>query len=83
MKTAYITKYALTFGIYSTKGEVSGDMFIQKARENGRLGQYFHGYEWHLSKEEALAHAEEMRIRKLTSLDKQAKKISQLKFDIK
>ncbi|WP_313677091.1 hypothetical protein [Pantoea vagans] len=83
MKTAYITKYALTFGIYSTKGEVHDDTFVQKAREIGEFDQYFHGNEWHLSKEEALAHAEEMRIRKLKSLDKQAKKISQLKFNIK
>jgi len=83
VKVAYITKYALTFGIYSTKGEVSGDTFIQKARESGEFDQYFHGNEWHLSKEEALAHAEEMRIRKLKSLDNQIKKISRLKFEVK
>lgn len=83
MKTAYITKYALTFGIYSTKGEISGDMFIQKARESGEFDQYFHGKDWHLSKEEALAQAEEMRVKKLKSLEKQIKKISLLIFDIK
>ncbi|MBN1088078.1 hypothetical protein [Pantoea sp. 1B4] len=83
MKVAYITKYALTFGIYSTKGEISDDTFIQKAQQRGEFDQYFHGNEWHLSKEEAMAHAEEMRIRKLKSLDKQIKKISLLKFDVK
>ncbi|WP_448309578.1 hypothetical protein [Pantoea sp. PGP6] len=83
MKTAYITKYALTFGIYVAKGEVRDDMFIQKAQQPSEFNQYFHGNEWHLSKEEALARAEEMRIRKLKSLDAQIKKVSLLTFDIK
>jgi len=80
---AFITKYALTTGIYKAAGEVRDDAFKQLRTGSGNFDQYFHGKDWHLTEEEAIARAEEMRIRKLKSLDAQIKKISLLKFDIK
>lgn len=83
MTTAYITKYALTTGIYKTEGTAKDGMFVQPSQGLGTFPCYFHGKEWHLTKEDAIAHAEEMRIKKLKSIDKQMKKISALKFTIK
>lgn len=83
MTIAYITKYALTTGIYKTEGAAEGDMFVQPPQGHGTFPCYYHDKEWHLTKEEAIARSEEMRIKKLQSLDKQMKKISALKFIIK
>lgn len=85
MTIVYITKYALTTGVYSAEADVNGDMAVQAVqREKGSVyAQYFHGKDWHLTEDEALDRAEEMRIAKLKSLDKQMKKISALKFTIK
>ena len=83
MTIAFITKYALTTGIYKVEGEVKDDMFKQLRNGSGAFDQYFFGKDWHLTEEGAIARAEEMRIRKLKSLDAQIKKISLLKFDIK
>lgn len=82
MTIVYITKYALTTGVYSAEADVNGDMAVQRAKGSG-YAQYFHGKDWHLTEYEALDRAEEMRIAKLKSLDKQMKKISALKFTIK
>jgi hypothetical protein len=41
------------------------------------------GTDAHLTKASALARAEEMRITKLKSLDKQMKKVSAMKFEVK
>lgn len=82
MTIVYITKYALTTGVYSAEADVKDDMAVQLAK--GSLhAQYFHGKDWHLTEDEALDRAEEMCIAKLKSLDKQMKKISALKFTIK
>ena len=84
MTKAYITKYALTEGVYEVCGDLSeftGGLFVEKI-----LGVYpqYHGRgDWHLTPEAAIAKAEEMRIKKLQSLDKQMKKLSALKFEIK
>ncbi|MFU9138489.1 hypothetical protein [Erwinia tasmaniensis] len=81
MTKAYITKYALTKGIYEAQGRLSEyfpDMFIEE-----HYRQHHHGNDWHITLEDAISRAEEMRIKKLQSLDKQMKKLSALKFEIK
>lgn len=82
MTIVYITKYALTTGVYSAEADVNGDMAVQRAKGSG-YAQYLHGKDWHLTEDEALDRAEEMRIAKLKSLFKQIKKISALKLTIK
>lgn len=83
MTTAYITKCALTTGIFRAEGKVNGELF--RIPGGSYFDSYYHGNgkEWHLTEEAALARAEEMRIAKLKSLNKQMKKISALKFEIK
>jgi len=82
---AWITKYALTKGIIEIEGRISDNfpsMFCFK-RGVGYYEETAHGEgkDWHRTKESALARAEEMRIAKLKSLDKQMKKIAALKFE--
>lgn len=81
----WITKYALTKGIYSLEVEKSHitDSDLVSYRTDSSMGctEYFHKKDYSHTKEEAVKIAEEMRIRKLKSLDKQIKKISALKFE--
>jgi len=77
----YSTKYALTSGITKHDAEITNDMAVVKNRNS--LPMFFHGEgtEWHRTREQAVLRAEELRIKKLKSLDKQIKKISALNFD--
>jgi len=80
MTTVYVTKYALTSGIYKCDAVVNGGVAVVKLK--GCLPQYFHVTEWSMSFNDALERAEEMRISKLHSLEKQAKKISSMQFKV-
>lgn len=75
----WITKYALTQNVYCIKGEVCGEYML---REIGRgVGQsFYHGRDWHKTKEAALADAEHRRAAKIRALEKQIAKLKALKF---
>lgn len=83
MTLIYVTKYALTQGVFAVEAEVKSDKTMAWWRPEGGFRVYVHGNEFQFTPEEALARAEEMRIKKLQSIDKQAKRISALKFEIK
>jgi len=76
----WITKFALTSGIYAVEADISVSPGYVSTRTcpNGTRGytQLFSKKYWCETKEEALAVAEEMRIKKLQSLNKQIKKLS-------
>lgn len=82
MTLIYVTKYALTRGVFTVEAEVKSDKTMAWYRPKGGFRDYLHGNDFQLSAEEAVARAEELRIKKLQSLDKQTKKISALKFEI-
>jgi len=76
----FISKYALTRGIYEEKGAISKiDEFRFYAKDSFHDG--FSKDEWHKTRGEAVARAEEMRKKKLASLHKQISKLEALKFD--
>lgn len=79
LTTIYATKYLFTDGIKEYQARIDGGMAVVK--QDVYYPLYLHGKDWHLTKEEALRRAEEMRIKKLQSLDKQVKKISAMKFE--
>lgn len=85
-KTVYYTKYALTSGIQERileKYDDEGYATLRKwPKEYGNSGIFVSRKEVSETLEDALVVAEEMRIRKLASLDKQIKKISALEFKI-
>ena len=49
----------------------------------GSNGMYFHGEgkDWHRAKESAIKRAEEMRLKKITSVEKQLQKLKDMKFE--
>ncbi|HFE3439491.1 TPA: hypothetical protein ACF3I9_000859 [Klebsiella aerogenes] len=79
MTKVYITKYALTEGPFTTDGEIIESMVVW-VRSGYR--QYAHGKEWWLTEEEALADCERRRLAKIKSIDKQRKKVEEMKFTI-
>lgn len=79
MKT-YITKYALTEGIFEKEVRQSRDYPTMVSVE-GRSLECYHGNDWHLTMEAALERAEEMRIKKIESLKKSLQKMESLKFN--
>jgi len=79
----WVTKYALTQGIFETEVEVCEDININMVKEiNVRYPASYHGEgkEWHKTKEEAVKRAESMKEAKIKSLTNQIKKLEALKF---
>ena len=81
-RVGYLVKYALTQGISTVEVEGVNGVDISIWSHN-RYTYYIEGKDIVFSKESAIAKAEEMRVRKLQCLNKQIKKISTLKFEIK
>lgn len=80
----WITKYALTQGINEVEAEICAtDMIMVKARKPRCFNEYYYGEgkEWHRNRESALKRAEEMRTKKLSSLERQIEKLKKLKFE--
>lgn len=82
----WITKYALTKGIlqketddFCLDTDPTGNMIC--INDNG-YRKYYHGEgdEWHKTKDGAIAKAEEMRLKKITSLEKQIDKLENIEF---
>jgi len=78
------TKYCLTDGITEHDAEVTGDCtmaVLPKTKANYRTVLHGEGKDWHRSREAAILRANEVKIKKLKSLDRQVKKISAIEFD--
>jgi hypothetical protein len=80
---AWVTKYALSTGIFEIDGEVnhkiSSSMLSWRAEDGWSMSA--HGANWHRTREEAIAHAEKMRSKKIASLKKQIAKLERLRFE--
>lgn len=78
--TAWVTKYALTLGIKKVDGRInhtiSSGMLCYSDRETA------HGNDWHRTEAEAVARAEQMRLKKIESLEKQVAKLKKLSFTV-
>lgn len=83
--TAWVTKYALTFGIEEVFGEICGDGSMLKYMQKGPFPVFAHGEGkgWHRTPEAAIARAEEMRKAKIASLKKSIAKIEKMEFKVK
>jgi hypothetical protein len=79
---AWITKYALTGGIREVEGEVStgSDSMLVVHTPGTFHSQYFHGADWHTSRDAAVRQAEKMRQRRIKSLKESLAKMEQLSF---
>lgn len=83
----WISKYALTTGIFETEVERceassnNDNSDMVKAMEGRSSIYYFgEGKDWHLTRDEAIIKAEEMRFKKIESIKKQLNKLEKLKF---
>lgn len=70
----WITKYALTTGIFTTDVESTFSDGMVKAT----WPAYYHKGEWHKTEKEALERARDMAKRKLASLKNSAKKVEDM-----
>jgi hypothetical protein len=77
----WITKYALTLGIFNRDVEHCLDISDNMVSDiTNKYNQCWHKPDWHLTKEEAIARAEDMRVQKIKSLNKAIKKLENIKF---
>lgn len=79
----WITKYALTAGICERDvRELAEDGRHVFVSEDGALNGWamYHGNDWHETREDAVACAEEMRTAKIASLKKSIAKLEKLTF---
>ena len=81
MSRFFITRYALTMGVYAVEARDCEDGMIE-FRPSGGCIQYFHteGRDWHRTFDAAVARAEELRAAKIKSVEKQLAKLRALKF---
>jgi len=78
----FVTKYALSSGPFSVMAEIKYEGKAAFWRGNG-FKSSAHGKEFWLTEEEAIADCERRRNAKLSSIDKQAKKLQAMAFTIK
>lgn len=75
---AYITRYALTKGILEIEAEFVSQTAIVEI--NALWTVYYHKPDWYLTREEAVAQAQEMRDKKIQSLEKSITKLKKRTF---
>ena len=89
LTTFWISKYALTQGIYSVEAErcckdVDSPREYIRVYEPSFITSYYARTkkmaDWHESRDEAVIEAEKMRLKKLASLHRQIEKIKVLSF---
>lgn len=76
----YITKYALTTGIIESEADIIERDPKMIYTVINSYNVYFFKPDWHQNKNEAIYKAEEMRKKKIASLEKQIEKLKKLKF---
>ena len=79
--TVWITKYALTVGIYPATINGFGGIAHSMIEAQAEYATYYHKPYWHASKEDAIAHAESMRQRKIAVIKKSLSKLESLRFE--
>jgi hypothetical protein len=82
LQKVFITKYALTTGIFECVMDVRTETKSCYGRPDGYyFNVMFCGNDFHLTKEEALLDCEKRRLKKIKSLKKQIEKLEKLSFN--
>ena len=84
----WITKYALTSGIFSVadaeiRKTIDGSEYIHIKESGLHMESYVFGNNYRLSKEDALIDAEKRRQKRIASLKRSLQKMENMNFDIK
>lgn len=72
----WVTRHALTMGVASVDVTIEGEY----AYSAGRMPVQYPPGHWHRTEAAAIARAEEMRVAKIASLERQIAKLQKLKF---
>jgi hypothetical protein len=81
MPKFWVSKYAMTKGIFPVNGEVSEiSRSVLVVKDTWTYYLHGEGKEWHRTPEAAVARAEEMRTAKIASLKKQIAKVEKMTF---
>lgn len=80
--TVWCVKYALTTGLYQLQGKITPDGYFSEG-SGYRLGRFLHKNDYRLTLEDAKVAAEELRKRKIKSLEKQLGKVMTQQIKIK
>lgn len=81
MTRVFVTKHALTKGPYSVEAEILYSGSMARYKVDGYM-QSAHGKDFFLTESKALEDCERRRLAKIKSIDKQRKKLEEMKFTI-
>jgi len=76
----YITKFALTKGILEKEVEVCTNVNVDMVRTIEKPIQHFHKNEWFTNRQEAIDYADFLRLKKISTLQRQIIKLQNLIF---
>lgn len=76
----FITKYALTEGITEVDAELCDIPGMILVKKKGYFDSYYHGEDWHRTRESAVKRAELMRDKAIKSAEKKIQKLKNLQF---
>lgn len=79
-RNIWVTKYALSSGIFEAEAEIVDDTMAVVRQYKGGLDIYLHRNEWHTNQADALFDARTRRSRKIASLHKQIRKLENMDF---
>lgn len=79
MTTIYVTKYALSSGVFTVDAEISSEGSMASWKTNGWT-EFAHGKDFWLTEAEALADCERRRQNKIKSIEKQKAKLEKMTF---
>lgn len=77
---AYVTKYALTKGIFEVEADPSRSD-AEYFKVEGYIDGFFLDKGIHLTRLDAVCRAKEMRRKKITNLERQLKKLKEMRFE--
>lgn len=79
----WISKYALTNGVLEIEARVCDNVSPDMIEDINEKYHYYHyeGRDWHRTRESALTKAEQMRKKKIASLETQIEKLRKLRFE--
>lgn len=76
----WITKYALTQGIFSIDAEDEGGGMVADRRTHAAIYYHGEGREWHRTHDAAIVRAEVIRDAKIASIEAQLRKLRAMTF---
>lgn len=78
--TIWVSKYALSKGVYEAQARDCGGGMVKVTTTGMYYFLHSEGTQWHRTREDAVARAEQMRQKRIVSLRKQIAKLQAMRF---